>query len=201
MLNPINLETLGSQDFRKAACCSLSESFQGTNTVDLTYTNAATGNREIQFLGLRGLYTQNLIENRPVFGGILSSQSYDYIPGTWLDQINILKGAGTSIYGIESITGAINTSLKKPETDHRFFANVYADGHERAEVNLHLNHSWNIKQHSGIYAHYSQHQGGRDHNKDGFYDDPLQNKWNVIQRNTLLGTKFEGHLQISSFWR
>ncbi|MBK8151896.1 MAG: Plug domain-containing protein [Saprospiraceae bacterium] len=112
LLNPINLETLGSQDFRKAACCSLSESFQGTNTVDLTYTNAATGNREIQFLGLRGLYTQNLIENRPVFGGILSSQSYDYIPGTWLEQINILKGAGTSIYGIESITGAINTSLK-----------------------------------------------------------------------------------------
>ena len=199
LLNPINLETLGSQDFRKAACCSLSESFQGTNTVDLTYTNAATGNREIQFLGLRGLYTQNLIENRPVFGGILSSQSYDYIPGTWLEQINILKGAGTSIYGIESITGAINTSLKKPETDHRFFANVYADGHERAEVNLHLNHSWNIKQHSGIYAHYSQHQGGQDHNKDGFYDDPLQKKWNVIQRNTLLGTKFEGHLQFQAF--
>lgn len=69
----------------------MSESFQTSNAVDVSYSNAVTGTKEIQFLGLRGLYTQFLIENRTAFDGILSTMGYDLIPGTWLDQVNILK--------------------------------------------------------------------------------------------------------------
>lgn len=198
LLNPQNIETLSSQEFRKAACCSLAESFQTSNTVDLAYSNAVVGNREIQFLGLRGIYTQQLIENRPVFTGILNTFGYDFIPGTWLDQINIQKGASSTLHGSQSMTGAINTGLKKPDLDDPVFFNAYADYHGRFESNLHLNKSWSNFDHSGIYLHASRHSGFRDHNKDGFFDDARNNLLNGMIRNTFFGTEWEGQLNVQA---
>ncbi|NOT36636.1 MAG: TonB-dependent receptor [Saprospiraceae bacterium] len=192
LLNPQNVETLTSKEFRKAACCSLAESFQTSNTVDLAYSNAVVGNREIQFLGLRGMYTQQLVENRPVFTGILNTFGYDFIPGTWLDQINIQKGASSALHGAQSMTGAINTGLKKPDLDYPVYVNGYADYHGRFEGNLHLNKSWSDFDHSGIYLHASRHSGFRDHNKDGFFDDAKNNLLNGMIKNTFFGTSWEG---------
>ena len=196
LLNPVNIETLNSSEFRKAACCSLAESFQTSNAVDLSFTSVVTGNREIQFLGLRGLYTQQLVENRPVFTGILSSVGYDLIPGTWLNQINILKGASSAIYGAQSMTGAINISLKKPDEDHRIYANAYADYHGRIESNLHLNKSWSKKSHSGLYLHGSQTSSNKDHNHDHFYDEPNQKRLNGLLRNTFYSKNWECQLNV-----
>lgn len=200
LLKPQNIETLGKDEFRKAACCSLAESFQTSNTVDLAYSNAVVGNREIQFLGLRGVYSQQLVENRPVFTGILSTFGYDFIPGTWLDQINIQKGASSALHGAQSMSGAINTFLKKPDLDHPLYINGYADYHGRFEGNVHLNKSWNSFDHSGLYLHASRHSGFRDHNNDGFYDDAKNNLYNVLQRNTFYGTKWEGQLNAHALY-
>lgn len=183
LLNPLNVETLSSKEFRKAACCSLAESFQTSNAIDLSYNNAVVSNREIQFLGLRGAYTQQLIENRPVFTGILNTFGFDMIPGTWLSEVNILKGAGSAIYGAQSITGAINTKLVDPESDVPYYLNLYGDYHGRMEGNLHINRKFSSQMQSGIYMHASRHSGFRDHNKDGFYDDARATRLNAMIRN------------------
>ncbi|MEP7195857.1 MAG: carboxypeptidase-like regulatory domain-containing protein [Saprospiraceae bacterium] len=198
LLNPTNVETITSREFRKAACCSLAESFQSSNTVDLAYNNAVVGNREIQFLGLRGIYTQQLIENRPAFTGILSSFGYDFIPGTWLNEINIQKGAATVLHGAQSMTGAINSFLKNPSQDHRLFANLYADYHGRLEGNLHINKSWSELSHSGLYLHASKHAGLRDHNEDGFFDDATTQLLNGMWRNSFLGDRWEGQINFQA---
>jgi len=135
-LNPLNIEGLEQKEFKKAACCSLSESFQTSNAVDVSYSNAATGSKEIQFLGLRGLYTQLLIENRPAYAGILSSTGYDLIPGTWLDKVNIQKGASTALYGAQSMAGAINVQLKKPHDDYPLYVNLFGNMKGRIEPNV-----------------------------------------------------------------
>jgi len=198
LLNPLNVETLSSAEFRKAACCSLAESFQTSNTVDLSYNNAVVGNREIQFLGLRGAYTQQLIENRPVFTGILSTFGYDMIPGTWLRQVNIQKGAASALYGAQSMTGAINIGLVTPNEDAPLFANIYGDYHGRYEGNLHLNRVWNHHIQSGLYLHGSRHSGFRDHNKDGFYDDSRTTRYNGLWRNTFQSENWEGQFNIQA---
>lgn len=200
LLQPHNIESIQSVDFRKAACCSLAESFQSGNTVDLAYNNAVVGNREIQMLGLQGIYTQQLIENRPVFTGLMSSFGYDFIPGTWLDQINIQKGASSTLHGAQSMTGAINAALKKPDKDDRFFANGYLDYHGRAEANLHLNRSWSTEDHSGIYLHASRHAGFRDHNHDGFYDDAQNTLLNGMMRNIFYGHQWEGQFNLQALY-
>ncbi|MBK9271836.1 MAG: TonB-dependent receptor [Saprospiraceae bacterium] len=196
LLNPLNVETLHASEFRKAACCSLAESFQTSNTVDLSYNNAVVGNREIQFLGLRGAYTQQLIENRPVFTGILSTFGYDFIPGTWLERVNIQKGAGSSIYGAQSMTGAINVGLVSPETDPPVFVNAYGDYHGRYEGNIHLNKKWKDGLFSGLYLHGSRHSGFRDHNQDGFYDDARTLRLNGLWRNTFHSKNWEGQFNL-----
>lgn len=199
-LNPLNIEGLEQKEFKKAACCSLSESFQTSNAVDLSYSNAVTGSKEIQFLGLRGLYTHLLIENRPAFSGILSTAGYDLIPGTWLDKVNIQKGASTAIYGAQSMAGAINVQLKKPHEDYPVYANLFGDSHGRIEANLHLNQVWNEKRATGLYLHGSTHNANRDHNGDGFQDDPKIDRFNALIRNTFFSNTWEGQLNAQAIF-
>ncbi|MBK6860729.1 MAG: TonB-dependent receptor [Saprospiraceae bacterium] len=193
-LEPLNIESLEKKEFKKAACCSLSESFQTSNAVDVSYSNAVTGTKEIQFLGLRGLYTQFLIENRTAFDGILSTMGYDLIPGTWLDQVNILKGASSALHGSQSMAGAINVQLKKPDTDHPVYLNLFGDLHGRLESNLHLNKKWNDRKASGLYLNATTNASSRDHNEDSFQDEPKVNKVNGLIRNTFYSESFEGQL-------
>jgi outer membrane receptor for ferrienterochelin and colicins len=68
-LDPRNVERITSNELRKAPCCNLSESFETNGTVDIQYADAITGAKEIQMLGLRGIYTQLMVENRPDFYG------------------------------------------------------------------------------------------------------------------------------------
>ncbi len=193
-LNPVNTESLLSKEFRKAACCSLSESFQTSNAVDVSYTNAATGSKEIQFLGLRGIYSELLVENRPAFAGILANTGYDLLSGTWLERVDIQKGASSVLNGANGMTGAINVQLKKPNEDHPVYANFFADGHGRLEGNLHLNRQWSEARSSGLYLNGSLQENTRDHNGDLFQDEPRINRINGLFRNTLFGQRFEGQV-------
>ncbi len=52
-----NVESISSRELRKAPCCNLSESFETNGSVDVVYSNALTGVKEIQMLGLRGVYS------------------------------------------------------------------------------------------------------------------------------------------------
>lgn len=53
----------------RAACCNLAESFETNPSVDVSYSDAATGARQIKLLGLAGTYVQMLTENYPNFRG------------------------------------------------------------------------------------------------------------------------------------
>lgn len=193
-LDPLNIEKLNSGEFRKAACCSLSESFQTSNAVDVSYTNAATGSKEIQFLGLRGIYSNLLIENHPAYSGIIKPFAYDYLSGTWLDRVDIQKGASSVVNGVQSMTGAINVQLKKPNEDYPVFLNAFGDLHGRIESNVHLNKKWNNARFSGIYVNTAFQQKSLDHNHDGFQDEPEAKRLNALIRNTLFGKTLEGQI-------
>lgn len=193
-IEALNIESLEKKEFKKAACCSLSESFQTSNAVDVSYTNASTGTKEIQFLGLRGLYSHFLIENREAFGGILSSTALDLIPGTWLDKVNIQKGASDVKSGAQSMTGGINVQLKKPFEDYPIFVNLFGDLHGRFESNIHLNKQWSEASSSGVYFNLGSFSNRRDHNGDSFIDEPGMQRINTMVRNIFFGDKFEGQV-------
>ena len=177
-----NLETISSNELKKAPCCNLSEAFETNGSIDVTYNDAVTGASEIQLLGLRGIYSQLQVENRPTLYGIGAAYALEYIPGTWLEQIQLSKGASSVMTGFQGITGQINTELMKPQTDKRLFINAFGSTMGRQELNVHLNtttkNDWNI----GAYLHESSFQNQIDHDDDGFMNMPLKKQINGLLR-------------------
>ena len=177
-----NVESIGSKELRKAPCCNLSESFETNGAVDVVYTNALTGIKEIQMLGLRGVYSQFMVENRPTMMGIATPFSFEMIPGTWLRGIQLAKGASTVKNGYTGITGQINTDLVKPATDLPLFVNAYGSSGGRGELNVHLNKAGESIS-NGLLLHGSFVENRWDMNNDNFYDNPNRSQLNALYRS------------------
>ena len=71
----MNVEHVTERELLKAACCNLSESFETNPTVNVAYKDAVTGAKEIQLLGLGGIYSQLLTENIPNMRGIMAART------------------------------------------------------------------------------------------------------------------------------
>lgn len=181
-MNPIKVETLNDRYLMKAACCNLSESFETNPSVDVNFADAVTGTKQIQMLGLSGQYAQITKENMPYLRGLANGYGLSFIPGTWIQSIQLSKGAGSVVNGYESFTGQINTELQNPETSDRVNFNAYVNQNGRNEYNLNAKHRFNEKFSSGILSHMSFNPMREDLNKDGFMDIPTGRQYNIMNK-------------------
>ena len=175
----------------KLPCCNLSESFENNVTVDVTYADAVTGARQIKMLGLDGKYSQILRENLSAVRGLYATYGLGYIPGTWMESVQISKGSATVINGYESTTGQINIELKKPEKSEKLFLNLYANSAGKLESNLTSAFKLNDKVSTMFFLHSSRLDYAYDNNNDGFADMPLMSQYNFINR-----WKFDNHRKL-----
>jgi outer membrane receptor for ferrienterochelin and colicin len=166
----------------RAACCNLAESFETNPSVDVSYADAATGARQIKLLGLSGTYIQMLTENYPNFRGAASLYGMDYIPGAWMESIQVSKGTSSVKNGYEALAGQINVEFKKPQTADIFSTNLFLSDAGRYEGNADA--SWHINENvtTGLLVHYSRDSKSHDANGDGFLDMPLTEQVNVMNR-------------------
>jgi outer membrane receptor for ferrienterochelin and colicins len=173
-MEPITVQVIGQGELKRAACCSLAESFETNASVDVQYSDAVTGARQIQLLGLSGIYSQILFENMPYLRGLGVPYGLEYLPGPWLESIYVSKGTSSVINGYESITGQINAELKKPEDNEQFYLNMYGDQDGRHEVNFNQRVVINNDVQTILFGHYSNNPLKTDENGDGFLDSPLK---------------------------
>lgn len=181
-LKATNTFTVSSDELLKAACCNLSESFETNPSIDVNFADAVTGTRQIKMLGLTSPYILIATENIPSIRGASQAFGMSFIPGTWVESIQITKGAGSAVNGFESIAGQINAELVKPTTDDKLFVNAYANANGRLELNTHLNTSINDKWSTGLYLHGNLRDQKHDKNDDSFLDMPLQEQINIMNR-------------------
>jgi len=177
-----NIVNVSSDELLKAACCNLSESFETNPSIDVNFSDAVSGTRQIEMLGLTSPYILIATENVPSIRGAAQAFGLSFIPGTWVESIQIGKGAGSVINGFESITGQINAELRKPTTDKPLFVNGYGSVNGRLELNTHLNTAVNNKWSTGLYLHGDTRQQRFDRNDDGFLDVPLAQQYNIMNR-------------------
>ena len=180
-INPINTERVTEKELLKAACCNLSESFETNPTVNVAYKDAVTGAKEIQLLGLSGIYSQLLTENIPNMRGIAGIYGLTFIPGPWMEGIQITKGTGSVLNGYESTTGQINVEFKKPDDKKvpRFYLNLFGEENGNAEANTFFRHVLNSHWSTMLMAHGNYLNNALDRNEDGFYDVPLSKQINL----------------------
>ncbi|WP_394420241.1 TonB-dependent receptor [Tenacibaculum mesophilum] len=177
-----NLVTINSDELLKAACCNLSESFETNPSIDVNFSDALTGTKQIQMLGLTSPYLLITQENIPSIRGAAQAFGLTFTPGTWVESIQITKGAGSVVNGFESISGQINTELVKPSTNHKFYINAYGALGGRLEFNTHFNQKVSEKWQTGLYVHGNYRGEKFDKNKDNFLDNPLAEQINVMNR-------------------
>ena len=118
----------------------MSESFETNPSIDVNFADAVSGTKQIKMLGLNSPYILIATENIPAIRGASQAYGLSFIPGTWVESIQITKGTGSVVNGFESIAGQINAELVKPTTDDRLFVNLYGGSNERLELNTHIKH-------------------------------------------------------------
>jgi outer membrane receptor for ferrienterochelin and colicins len=178
----VNTVVMLEKELFKAACCNLSESFETNPSVDVAFTDAITGTRQIQMLGLAGPNTVISIENMPGVRGLASSQGIQLIPGTWINSIEVTKGVGPVVNGYESIAGQLNIELKKPQESDKLYVNGYINNSGRSEANLNYTAMAGKKWATTFLLHGSTRPFKMDQNDDGFLDFPLGSQVNAINR-------------------
>lgn len=198
-IKTINVEQVGQKELLKAACCNLSESFETNPSVNVSYTDAITGAKEIQMLGLSGIYSQVMTENIPNVRGLASTYGLNYVPGPWMESIQITKGSGSVANGYESTSGQINVEYLKPEKADLFYANLYGASSGNMELNLHKSFKVSENMSSILFFHGENSQIKWDHQDDGFLDMPLVSQANVFNRWSYNdGKKFESQFGIKA---
>ena len=177
-----NTTLITSKELLKAACCNLAESFETNPSIDVNFSDALTGTKQIKMLGLTSPYLMITEENVPSVRGASQAYGLSFTPGTWVESIQITKGAGSVVNGYESISGQINTELLKPLSDIPFFLNVYGSTDSRFELNTHFNTKLSDKWSSSLFLHGNARVAKLDMNDDGFLDNPLAKQINILNR-------------------
>ena len=177
-----NTTIITSKELLKAACCNLAESFETNPSIDVNFSDALTGTKQIKMLGLTSPYLMITEENIPSVRGASQAYGLSFTPGTWVESIQITKGAGSVVNGYESISGQINTELLKPISDIPFFLNAYGSTDSRFELNTHFNKKLSDKWSTSLFAHGNTRVSKTDMNNDGFLDNPLAKQINVLNR-------------------
>ncbi|WP_312090866.1 TonB-dependent receptor domain-containing protein [Chryseobacterium sp.] len=191
---------IDSKELLKAACCNLSESFETNATVDVSFSNAVTGTKQLKMLGLDQKYTSLTKELLPEIRGIASAYGLSLIPGRWIESIQLTKGGSTVTNGYESITGQINTELIKHAEKSETSLNLFADFNGRAEANI--THVEPINDHwtQTFLLHGNGTFGDTDMNKDTFLDRPKGTQINaayLLNFNDLTHSGFGSHFGIN----
>ena len=182
MAGPANAVLIGREELFKAACCNLGESFTTNPSVDVNYSDAATGAKQIKLLGLSGTYVQMLTENLPNFRGAAAPYALDYVPGPWMSGIQVSKGASSVKNGYESITGQIDVEYLKPDAEEGFTLNLYGNTKSRMDANADANIHLNSQLSTELLVHYQDDYGHHDENNDGFLDQANVRQWNLQNR-------------------
>ena len=178
----VRTEVISAAGLCKMACCNLAESFENSASVTVGYSDAVTGARQIRLLGLSGVYTQMLDETRPVMRGLSAPFGLSYVPGQWLESIQIAKGSSSVINGVECMTGQINMEHRKPTDEKPLFLNAAVMSDTKMDFNIASSLQKGYKWSTVLLGHVSGNIKPHDMNQDGFLDEPKMLQFNVANR-------------------
>ncbi|HBB24961.1 MAG TPA: hypothetical protein DCZ59_01720 [Bacteroidetes bacterium] len=193
---PVKTEVIRRADLEKAACCSLAESFEKNPSVEVSFSDAVSGAKQIQMLGLRGMYTQFLVEAVPLIRGIEMPYGLDHIPGPFMESISISKGSSTVTNGYESVTGQINICMHNPRTAPSLYVNAYANTMQRYELNLYGAQKISDELSTMTMLHGRIMDMAMDNNGDGFADIPTFRQINAVHRWTFNNDEIEWQVYV-----
>jgi len=120
---PTKIEVLGNEEVIEETAINpgnISKLLGETSGIQVQHTSAISGNVSFRIQGLPGKYTQLLKDGFPSYGGFSSGLSLLQIPPLDLEQVEIIKGSASTLYGDGAIAGIVNLISKKPKEKPEF---------------------------------------------------------------------------------
>ncbi|GAA3632082.1 TonB-dependent receptor [Flavivirga jejuensis] len=180
--SPVPVEVYSPTFLKKNPTPNIFEALQNVNGVRPQINCNVCNTGDIHINGLEGPYTLVLIDGMPIVSGLSTVYGLSGIPNSLIEQIEIVKGPASSLYGSEAVGGLINIITKLPENAPRFFADSYATGW--GEVNLDLGFKTKVGKKANVLfgTNYFNYNNPIDNNGDNFTDLTLQNRISVFQK-------------------
>lgn len=171
---PTKVEVIGSEEVGEEAATmpgNIASLLGDIAGIQNQRTSGTTGSVDLRVQGLPGKYTQILRDGLPLFGGYSGSFSVLQIPPLDLKQVEIIKGASSTLYGGGAIAGIINLISKTPKLNEQQHS-VLVNYSTLNEFNLNTFHSGRNKKTGYTFFAGTTLQRAVDVNKDGFSDVP-----------------------------
>ncbi len=119
---PIIVSIISPRIFENTQTATISEGLNYSPGLRLENNCQNCGFSQVRINGLEGAYSQILINSRPIFSGLAGVYGLELIPSNMIEQIEIVKGGGSVLFGSNAIAGTINLILKDP------VSNIYEAG-------------------------------------------------------------------------
>ena len=119
---PVRVEVVPSDEVQEKIMMTpgdVSMLLNETNGLRVQTTSPSLGAANIRIQGLRGRYTQILADGLPLYGGQAGSIGILQIPPMDLQQVEVIKGVASALYGVSAIGGVVNLVSRRPNANVR----------------------------------------------------------------------------------
>ncbi|MDH7913597.1 TonB-dependent receptor [Winogradskyella sp. SYSU M77433] len=180
--SPVPVEVYSPTFLKKNPTPNIFEALQNVNGVRPQLNCNVCNAGDIHINGLEGPYTLVMIDGMPIVSGLSTVYGLSGIPNSLIEQVEIVKGPASSLYGSEAVGGLINIITKLPENAPRFFADGFVSGW--GEVNLDVGLKSRIGKKATVLfgANYFNYNNPIDNNNDNFTDVTLQDRISIFQK-------------------
>ncbi|WP_372755930.1 TonB-dependent receptor domain-containing protein [Mariniflexile sp.] len=180
--SPVPVEVYAPTFLKKNPAPNIFESLQAVNGVRPQINCSVCNTGDIHINGLEGPYTLVLIDGMPIVSGLSTVYGLSGIPSSLIEQVEIVKGPASSLYGSEAVGGLINVITKLPENAPLVFAESFITDWEELNVDLGFKANVGKKASVLIGANYFNYSNPIDNNNDNFTDVTLQDRISVFQK-------------------
>ena len=180
--SPIPVEVYSAAFLNKNPAPNIFEALQNVNGVRPQINCSVCNTGDIHINGLEGPYTLVLIDGMPIVSGLSSVYGLSGIPSSLIDQVEIVKGPASSLYGSEAVGGLINVVTKHPDNAPLLFFDSFGTNWEEYNLDLGLKAKVNDKVSMLLGANYYNDSNPMDNNNDNFRDVTLQDRISVFQK-------------------
>ncbi|WP_448104848.1 TonB-dependent receptor [Pedobacter panaciterrae] len=180
--SPVPVEVYTPGYFKKNPTPSIFEALQNVNGVRPQLNCNICNTGDIHINGLEGPYTMILIDGMPIVSSLSTVYGLSGIPNSLVEQIEIVKGPASSLYGSEAVGGLINIITKKPENAPLLSADFFATDYQEYNADLGFKFNLGKKAIALTGVNYFKYGNPVDHNHDNFTDVTLQDRISVFQK-------------------
>ncbi|MBN2426345.1 MAG: TonB-dependent receptor [Calditrichaceae bacterium] len=167
---PVKTEVIPRKLIDQSQACNLAEAMSFQTGVRVENNCQNCNFTQVRILGFDGKYSQLLIDGDPVISSVAGVYGLEHFPEEMIDQIEIVKGGGSALYGGDAIAGTINMITSKPLSNrmHLKYKGVSVDGEYDQEIGA-ISEIINNDGTSGAYVFLSSRKrNAYDRNEDGY---------------------------------